>query len=289
VLIRDLFASIAPRVARPGPAPSCTDAELITMAIVGACCGWDQETVLLSHWRDQRDLFPQQPERSRFNRRRRDLARVINLVRPAILQVLDLTHDAHCSIDSLPVPGVQLYFVPQASVEWQIAGATFGHCCSKKHAIFGYKLHLLITQSGVIRDFELAPANLPDLTVGSELLAADTDLQVLGDKGYISQSVAANRRAQRTVALVTVPRGNQRCQPSREFRHLHAHLRQLIETVNRPLALQFHIETNHAHSFRGLTARLSTKLTAHTLCVWLKRLLGVADVLHLKALAFPLN
>ena len=289
VLISDLFAPLATRVARPGPAPACTDAELITMAIVGECCGWDQETVLLSHWREHRDLFPHQPERSRFNRRRRDLAQVINLLRQAILQTLDLAQDTHCIIDSLPVPVVQFYYVPQASVEWKVAGATFGHCCSKKQAIFGYKLHLLMTQSGVICDFELAPANLPDLTVGSELLAAYTDLQVLGDKGYISQSVAATLRAQRNVALVTVPRGNQRAQPSREFRHLHAHLRQLIETVNSQLALQFHVETNHAHSFRGLTARLYTKLTAHTLCAWLNRLLGVADVLHLKALAFPLN
>lgn len=289
VLISDLFAPLAASVARPGPVPMCTDAELITMAIVGECCGWDQETVLLSRWREHRDLFPHQPERSRFNRRRRDLAQIINLLRQAILQTLDLAQDTHCIIDSLPVPVVQFYYVPQASIEWKIAGATFGHCCSKKQAIFGYKLHLLLTQSGLIRDFELAPANLPDLTVGVELLADHTDLQVLGDKGYISRPAAAELRAERNIALVTVPRSNQRVRPSEEFCHLHAHLRQLIETVNSQLALQLHVETNHAHSFRGLAARLYTKLTAHTLCVWLNRLLGVADVLHLKALAFPNN
>jgi hypothetical protein len=293
VLISDLFVPLALQVARPGPAPACTDAEVITMAIVGECCGWDQETVLLSRWGEHRDLFPQQPERSRFNRRRRDLAPVINLLRQAILQALDLAldlaQDSQCIIDSLPVPVVQLYYVPQASVEWKVAGATFGHCCSKKQAIFGYKLHLLLTQSGVIRDFELAPANLPDLVIGQELLANHTDLHVLGDKGYISQAVADDLRTQRHIELITVPRSNQHSQPSDAFRHLHAHLRQLIETVNSQLALQFHVETNHAHSFWGLTARLHTKLTAHTLCVWLNRLLGIADVLHLKALAFPHN
>jgi len=36
-------------------------------------------------------------------------------------------------------------------------------------------------------------------------------------------------------------------------------------------------------------ARLYTKLTAHTLCVRINRLLSVTAVLHLKALAFPLN
>ena len=54
-------------------------------------------------------------------------------------------------------------------------------------------------------------------------------------------------------------------------------------------ALQLHVETNHAHSLCGLAARRYNKLTAHTLGVWLNRLLGVADVLHLKARAFPNN
>ncbi len=120
-------------------------------------------------------------------------------------------------------------------------------------------------------------------------LAEHADLQVLGDKGYISRPAAADLRAERTIALLTVPRSNQRARPSAAFCHLPAHLRQLIETVNSQLALQLPIETNHAHSFRGLAARLYTKHTAHTLCVWLNRLLGVADVLHLKALAFPHN
>jgi transposase len=289
VLVSDLFASLTPLVARPGPAPTCTDAELITMALVGECCGWDQETVLLSRWREHRDLFPRQPERTRFNRRRRALAPAINLVRQAVLQVLDLADDPQCIIDSLPVPVVQFYYVPHATPDWKAAGAAFGHCCSKKQAIFGYKLHLLVTQQGVIRDFELAPANVTDLEAGTELLERHWGLRVLADKGYIGRAVTTELREQAQIQVVTLPRSNQRPQPSAAFRHLHAHLRQLIETVNRQLTLQFHVETNHAHTFWGLTARLYTKLTAHTLCVWINRLLGVPEVLHLKTLAFPNN
>ena len=121
VLISDLFTPIAPLVARPGPVPACTDAELITMAIVGECCGWDQETTLLSRWRAHRYLFPHQLERSRFNRRRRDLSHAINLVRQAVVHVLDLAQDTQCIIDSLPVPVVQFYYVPQASAESKVA------------------------------------------------------------------------------------------------------------------------------------------------------------------------
>src|SRR5262245_46661298 len=104
VLISDLFTSIGPLLVRPGPAPICTDAERITMASVGECCGWDQETVLLSRWGEHRDLFPHQPDRTRFNRRRRALGQAINLIRRAIVEGLDVAQDQQCIIDSLPIP-----------------------------------------------------------------------------------------------------------------------------------------------------------------------------------------
>ena len=63
----------------------------------------------------------------------------------------------------------------------------------------------------------------------------------------------------------------------------------MIAVVNRQLALRFHSELNHAPTFCGLAARLSTKLAAHTLRVWLNRLLGLPDLLHLTCLAFPIH
>jgi hypothetical protein len=64
-------------------------------------------------------------------------------------------------------------------------------------------------------------------------------------------------------------------------------IRQMIETVNHRLSELFQIEINHAHTFWGLCAKLYTKLTAHTLCIYINRLLGKSDFLHIKSLAFP--
>jgi len=61
----------------------------------------------------------------------------------------------------------------------------------------------------------------------------------------------------------------------------------LIETVNSQLALQFHLEVNHAHTFTGLYTRLASKLTAHTLSTFLNRLFDQSHLLHIKQLAFP--
>jgi len=159
---------------------------------------------------------------------------------------------------------------------------------SKKQTIFGYKLHLLVTWGGVILDFELAPANATDLSVGEELLAGWPGLRALADKAYTSAAARRRLREEYGVELLVPPRRNQKQQlPEWLCRQMQA-VRSIVETVNGQLADQFHIESNHAHRFDGLCARLYTKLTAHTLCVSLNRRLGNADFLQIKALAFPI-
>jgi Transposase DDE domain len=288
VIVSDLYRELAPDRERPGPRAVCSDAELLTLALVGECCGWHQETELLSRWQSLRHLFPCRPERTRFNRRRRALAHVMNLLRQAILQILDLAHDPQCIIDSLPVPVVQFYHAPQAALDWKQHGASFGKCVTKKQTIYGYKLHLLITLGGVIRDFELAPANEADVTIAAELLPTHQHLTVLGDKAYISAPLAQALATDRQIQLLTLPRSNQRVQVPTPYATFFNGVRQIIETVNSQLAQQFAIEVTSAHSFAGLVARLYTKLTAHTLCFYLNRLLGTSDCLQIKSLAFPI-
>ena len=288
VIVDDIWKQIAPLFKRPGPLPLCSDSELITMAIVGECRGWTKETEMLSHWQEHRDLFPHIPSQSRFNRRRRNLMQAFNLIRQVILSYLDLTYDGQCVVDSLPVPVVQFYLVPASTGDWAAYGAAFGKVPSKKQTIFGYKLHLLVTLGGVILDFELAPANASDLEVGFELLSQHTDLTVLGDKAYISAEKAAELWKSNRIRLLTLPRRNQKRKVPRALRRLFNAARQIIETVNDQLSEQFHIEVNHAHTFWGLCTRLHTKLAAHTICIYINRLLGNPNFLQIKRLAFPI-
>jgi hypothetical protein len=141
---------------------------------------------------------------------------------------------------------------------------------------------------GLILDFELAPANATDLEVGFELLCEHTDLNVLGDKAYISADKAAELWHFNRLRLQTIPRRNQKKQLPAPMKRLFNAVRQIIETVNGQLSEQFNIETNHAHTFWGLCTRLYSKLTAHTLCIYINRLLGKPEFLQIKALAFPI-
>jgi hypothetical protein len=288
-LVDDAWVQIAPLLQRPGPLPACSDSELIAMALLAECRGLDKETEVLAWWRErpQRALFPHVPSRTRFNRRRRALARAINLVRQIVLRSLDLAEDNQWVIDSLPIPVMGFHLVPGGSREWATHEARCGRCASKKQTLYGYKLHCVMTLGGVILDFSLAPANETDLIVGTGLLFGLRDRLVVGDKGYISAALAEELRGQ-GVRVVTLPRRNQAAQVAPAVRRLVNGVRQIVETVNGQLVEQFHIQTNHAYSFDGLCARLYTKLTAHTLCIKINRLLGQPDVLQIKALAWPI-
>jgi len=287
VIIDDLWQPIAPLYRRPGPAPTrCSDSELMTMAIINECRGWDRETHAQSEWAQYRHLFPQQPERSRFHRRRRNLMGAMNQIRQIVLTLLDVAQDAYGAIDSLPVPVVQFHLAPQRTRDWDAHAATFGYCASKKQTFFGYRLHLVVTLGGVILDFELTAATADERDVAAEVLPDYPGRTFLGDTGYVSESVAAEL-ATAGVRLVALRRANQRVPLPETLTRLVRRFRQIIETVNGQLTDQFGVEQNDAHSFWGLCARLYTKLTAHTLCLYLNRVLGNPDWLQIKGLAFP--
>jgi len=287
VVVDDIWQAIAPLLKRSGPAPACSDSELLAMTLIGECRGWHLETELLSCWQMCREMFPCIPSQSRFNRRRRGLMPAFNLIRQALLRSLDLAQTRSCVIDSLPVPVVQFHLVPGSTGDWAAYGATFGKVPTKKQTIFGYKLHLLITVDGVILDFELAPANNSDLEAGFELLVEHHDLEVIGDKAYISAEKAEQLWQQNHIRLCTLPRRNQKRQLSERAAQALNSVRQIIETVNGQLTEQLGIEQNHAHTFWGLCTRLYSKLTAHTLCIYINRLLESPEPLQIKALAFP--
>ena len=287
VLVDDMSQVLERHLRRPGPEPACSDSELIAICLIGECLGWDVETELLSHMQAHRDKFPILPEQSRFNRRRRNLMWIINEMRRMMLAQMDLFWDEQCVLDSLPIPVVQFHLAPQSRGDWSAHGANYGKVSSQKMTIFGFKLHMLTTIGGLILDFELAPASVGDLAIGRELLQEHCNRIVIGDKAYISAAVADELWQHNRIRLLTKPRSNQKKQISASARRLYDSIRQIIETVNSQLGAQFSIETNHAHTFRGLCARLYTKLTAHTLCIYINRLLGVHDYLQIKKLAFP--
>jgi hypothetical protein len=288
VLVDDRYQVVAAAYDhRPGPDGACRDSEVITLTLVAELVGLDEETRFLAYIRrNHPTLFPELPDRSRYNRRRRHLVEVTNRIRLALARdvLLHLTPEDRdlAVIDSLPVPVVG--FAHARGAHRWYGEARYGHNAAKHQTFYGYKLHLLATASGVVLDFALVPANIADGTLTEQLLIGQRDLIVLGDKAYLNAPLQALLARRNQVYLLTPARSNQRPAPDPRRAATLAHFRQAIETLNSQLAEHLQIERNRAKSVPGLCARIIAKLTAHTVGLLLNCLDG-RPLRSLKALA----
>lgn len=126
---------------RPGPAPHLTDSEIVTLALYQELLGEPREDHFFRlHQSSLRVFFPGLNERSRYNRRKRDLWSVILAVRVSLQIVLDaLALEETAVIDSAPVPCVGYKRSKQHSDF--LGFADYGVCSSKALKYFGCKVH----------------------------------------------------------------------------------------------------------------------------------------------------
>src|SRR5437763_5124721 len=125
---------------RPGPAPRLSDSEVVTIALYQELIGEPREDHFFRlHQEQLRGYFPELNERSRYNRRKRDLWSVILAVRMSLQIVLDaLLLEETAVIDSAPVPCVGSKRGKQASD--LVGRAEYGVCSSKALKYLGLKL-----------------------------------------------------------------------------------------------------------------------------------------------------
>lgn len=269
--------AVAPYDTRPGPRSGFTESEVLTVSIVAELVGLDAETRCLAYLRrNHPDLFPLLPERSRYNRRRRQLAEATNRIRGAVMErlwrVLEAEGADLCAIDSVPVPVVGFHHA-RHSHRWY-GEADYGRVASKQQTVYGFKLHLLISACGLVLDFALVAANYADGTLAAQLLNDKAGLTVLGDKGYINGPLHQRLAAHNGLTVLTPRRRNQREQLPAGLTRAINQARQIIETVNSQLVGQCHLQRNYAKSVWGLATRVHAKLAAHTLGLYLNYCLG---------------
>src|SRR6266581_5490465 len=157
---------------RPGPAPHLSDSEVITLALYQELIGEPREDHFFRlHQASLRPFFPGLNERSRYNRRKRDLWSVMLAVRVSLQLVLDaLELEETAAIDSAPVPCVSYKRGKQSSDF--VGRADYGVCSSKAMKYFGCKLHSVVSLTGLIMGFLLTPASRYDNQPVVELLDA---------------------------------------------------------------------------------------------------------------------
>jgi hypothetical protein len=204
-------AMIQHALERPGPAPRLSDSELVTIALYQELIGEPREDHFFRlHQASLRTFFPGLNERSRYNRRKRDLWSVILAVRISLQVVLDaLELEETAAIDSAPVPCVGYKRGKQASDF--VGMAEYGVCSSKAMKYFGFKLHSVVSLTGVVMGFLLTGASHDDNQPVVELLDSFTHhlKRLLGDGAYNDAALQNFLEQSRSVELLAPVKVNQ--------------------------------------------------------------------------------
>jgi hypothetical protein len=271
---------------RPGPAPSLSDSELVTIALYQELIGEPREDHFFRlHQEQLRRYFPGLNERSRYNRRKRDLWSVILAVRISLQIVLDaLQLEETAAIDSAPVPCVGYKRAKQASDF--VGTAEYGVCSSKAMKYFGCKLHSVVSLTGVIMGFVLTTANRYDNQPVVELLDSFAHhlKRLLGDGAYNDAALQTFLEQYRSVELLAPTKVNQQPARSKQAQKQLNRLRLICETINAQLQEQLHLSKHYAKSTWGLMTRIAAKVTAHSVGMMVNLALG-RPPLHLASLA----
>lgn len=273
-------------LSRPGPAPTLSDSEMVTIALYQELIGEPREDHFFRlHAESLRAYFPGLNERSRYNRRKRDLWSVMLAVRMALQIILDaLQLEETAVIDSAPVPCVGY---KRSKAESDFAGkANYGVCSSKAMKYFGFKLHTIVSLTGVIMSFLLTPANRYDNQPVVELLDSFSHQlkRLLGDGAYNDATLQTFLQQYRSVELFAPAKVNQATQRTPEAQKQLNRLRLICETVNAQLQEQLHLSKHYAKSTWGAMTRIAAKLTTHSVAMMVNQLLG-RPPLHLASLA----
>jgi hypothetical protein len=261
---------------RPGPAPSLSDSELVTIALYQELIGEPREDHFFRlHQEQLRRYFPGLNERSRYNRSKRDLWSVLLAVRISLQIVLDaLQLEETAAVDSAPVPCVGYKRAKQASDF--VGTADYGVCSSKAMKYFGLKLHSVVSFTGVVMGFLLTGASRYDNQPVVELLDSFSHhlKRLLGDGAYNDAALQTFLEQYRSVELLAPTKVNQQPVRSKQAQKQLNRLRLICETVNAQLQEQLHLSKHYAKSTWGVMTRIAAKVTAHSVGMMVNKLLG---------------
>ena len=264
---------------RPGRNPDCPDSDILAIGWLLEYIGADSEHSGYKRLKvELKAVFPCLPERSRFNRRRRNLSAASEEVRRALTVSIPKTDV--CIADSFPIPicDFKRAKTSTSDLKWADASgtlATYGHCATKGLGTFlGFRGHLITTGAGVPVDFAIASADIDDREVLPVLVEGGRYPILLGDKGYVSHALEQELRDTENMCLLPTLRSNQKSQYPEAFRKLHGRMRRRIETTLNQLTDQFSVACVRAQTHWGLQTRMSNKFGACLLGVFLNQCLG---------------
>jgi IS5 family transposase len=251
------------RLRRCGTSPALSDAEALTVMIVGEWLGCANDAALYRqahlHWQS---AFPTLPHRTSFTRQIANLWQVIQGLWQHLLTLSGALLGNLYIADSFPLVSCGWTRAPLRR-RFRAEGSN-GYCASKKMRYFGLKAHLLVHQTGLIVGMALTPANANDREI-LDGLAGHGGCAVLADKNYLCGWWQQHMQEGRGITVITGKRKNMRTSNTPQERSLLRNCRKIVETVVGQLEGRFGLARVWPRDLWHLHAALIRKVLAHTL------------------------
>ena len=266
-----------------GPAPKLSDAEVITIEIVGEFLGIDTDKAIhLFFRRHYGEWFPTLGEvhRTTFVRQAANLWKIKEELWQELL--LLAPHDpTFALVDSMPLPAC--LFARAYRCERFRGEAAFGKDTLLKQTFYGFRVHMRVCWPGVITRISVAPANAHELGVLPELLERSRGVAV-GDRNYCSPERREELARSMGVTLLA-PYRNKKRDPNPQRSAYLSRLRYRIDTIFSQLTERYRIKRVWAKDLWHLAGRLLRKVLSHTIAFLLNHRIGnqplqLARLLH---------
>lgn len=259
--------------------PKLSDIEIVSLIILAEYKSIDSEYQL---FREIQGLeISSKIERSVYNRRKRQLFPYIEKIRIKMVEKFN-EFENYFVVDSMPLEVCKLSRSSRSKIckEEDYALPNKGFCASQNLHYYGYKLHAVCSIEGVFQSFDLTPASVHDIHYLKDIKTQLSDCVLLGDRGYLSQSIQLDLFNQVNIQLETPKRINQKEYKPQFFQY--KKFRKRIETLFSQLCDQFMIRRNYAKTFLGFKTRILSKITTLTAIQYLNRFVFNRNINNLK-------
>jgi len=256
-----------------------SDLEVVALSLTAEFMSIDSENSLFKQINQVE--IPNLIERSQFNKRRRKLFLFSEEVRTKLAREF-LEFEDYFIVDSMPLEICKFSRHNRVKIckdNFETAPSK-GYCASQNSWFYGYKLHGVCSVSGVFHSLDITKAEVHDVQFLKNIKQQMSDCVLLGDRGYLSDSIQLDLFQSVNVKLETPMRTNQKQYKPQPY--IFRKSRKRIETLFSQLCDQFMIRRNYAKSFEGFKTRILAKITSLTLVQYINKFIFDRPINNIK-------
>lgn len=256
-----------------------SDLEVVALSLTAEFMSIDSENSLFKEI--NREQISNLIERSQFNKRRRKLFFFLEEVRTKLASRF-LEFEDYFIVDSMPLEICKFSRHRRIKIcknEFETAPSK-GFCASQNNWFYGYKLHGVCSINGIFHSLDITKAEVHDVHFLKNIKHQMSDCVLLGDRGYLSQSIQLDLFQTVNIKLETPKRANQKDYKPQPY--IFRKSRKRIETLFSQLCDQFRIRNNYAKTFEGFKTRILAKITALTLVQYINKFIFDRPINNIK-------